>query len=423
MNKPVIKNDLTWASIVPLIGGESIGLMQALGGKLPEYILSYPAFAKNDAHLIQYLKKKGWDDNKYIVLENSDVGIKTELDFKLKQVDIVNVVAPCAGLSSLNVKSGHGCPANDWMYLTAEFTLKNIKPKVFWGENAPRLGTKAGEPVKDQLVRIAKKYGYSFSLYKTSSYLHGVCQKRPRTFYFFWKDVSAPEMEYYNNPLVGYKKTLGKLSKRDKMAVPTNSNPDAKPTDSPYYRYLLEVVHKTDHASYIKSLEDPVSVIFEVQKQDGHFRNFTKWCFDNGFDKIARRAEAMQEKLDDNKGYWGHGLTAVPADGIAPAYIGAQPYGLLHPVEDRFLTIREGLRIMGMPDDFNLIGGRMAVNHICQNVPVRTAQDMAEQTIKFCKGKLKSSNSPVLIQDNYKQKIEYAVQPSNTYSLAAYLKK
>ena len=44
---------MNYASIVPLIGGETIA-MQNVFGKKPEYILSYEPFQANDNHLNEY---------------------------------------------------------------------------------------------------------------------------------------------------------------------------------------------------------------------------------------------------------------------------------------------------------------------------------------------------------------------------------
>ena len=75
---------------------------------------------------------------------------------------------------------------------------------------------------------------------------------------------------------------------------------------------------------------------------------------------------------------------------------------LTHPDEDRFLTVRECLSIMKLPEDFMLQGGIKNVNHICQNVPVTTAQDMAESVLRFCDGRLDNQmiETDFVMQDN-----------------------
>ena len=44
-----------YASIVPLIGGETIAMQNVFGSR-PEYILSYDGFEENDKHLVEYYK-------------------------------------------------------------------------------------------------------------------------------------------------------------------------------------------------------------------------------------------------------------------------------------------------------------------------------------------------------------------------------
>ena len=54
---------------------------------------------------------------------------------------------------------------------------------------------------------------------------------------------------------------------------------------------------------------------------------------------------------------------------------------------------------MGMPSDFG-IDGKRSLNHICQNVPVNTARDWAEEVVKFCRGEAQMTNYTFMKQDN-----------------------
>ena len=83
--------------------------------------------------------------------------------------------------------SGADNPKNDWMAVTAEYVLENIKPKVFWGENAPTFAGNTGKKIRDRIFEIGKKNGYTMTVYKTKSLLHGLPQYRQRSFYFFGK--------------------------------------------------------------------------------------------------------------------------------------------------------------------------------------------------------------------------------------------
>jgi site-specific DNA-cytosine methylase len=172
---------MNYASIVPLIGGETIA-MERVFKKRPEYILSYEDFKANDTHLVEYYKR----EVPYYLLGN-------DRNYDLPSVDVVNTVCPCAGLSSLNTTASSDAAANDWMLTSANYILGTIKPQVFWGENAPRLASKMGEPIVENLRSIGREFGYTFSLYKTKSLLHGLGQVRDRSFYFFWKGDKVPQ--------------------------------------------------------------------------------------------------------------------------------------------------------------------------------------------------------------------------------------
>ena len=114
----------------------------------------------------------------------------------LPSVDVINTVCPCAGLSSLNTSASSDAAANDWMLTSANYVLGTLKPQVFWGENAPRLASKMGEPVVENLRTIGREHGYAFSLYKTKSLIHGLGQVRDRSFYFFWKGDKIPKLDF-----------------------------------------------------------------------------------------------------------------------------------------------------------------------------------------------------------------------------------
>ena len=142
---------MNYASIVPLIGGETIA-MENVFGKRPEYILTFDGFQPNEEHLLNYY------DNNVPYLNLSEGHSYTE------KVDVINTVCPCAGLSSLSPSASSTNIMNDWMYKSAEYVLGEVKPKVFWGENAPRLASKMGQPVVKRLREIGKENGYTENL-------------------------------------------------------------------------------------------------------------------------------------------------------------------------------------------------------------------------------------------------------------------
>jgi hypothetical protein len=133
----------------------------------------------------------------------------------------------------------------------------------------------------------------------------------------------------------------------------------------------------------------------------------------------------MQAKRDQGKGYWAHGIT-MPRGNQIPSLIGALPTSLLNPYTDDWITIRDCLRIMKMPDDFNLAGENPAskVNHICQNVPTTTAEDMMKNVLLYLEGRTDFAPTPLVRQNNKNQsvKTDDGNHVSNTLELDTFFK-
>jgi site-specific DNA-cytosine methylase len=377
------------ASIVPLIGGETLGQMAAFGTK-PDYLLSYSAFSNNDAHLVNYLK-----DVPYILL---DQGGKHP-----HQVDIVNAVCPCAGLSSLSPSANSESAVNDWMMITAKYVLEEMKPKVFWGENAPRFAGEMGKPIVHKLLKIAKENGYTMTIYRTKSLLHGLPQVRERSFYFFWKGDKVPVFNYFDKERVRIEDLLNNVSKTATQNTVTNKKIPSK--DDPYYRYVLEVMHNgITHKEFQESLIKSADAMHYIEENGHNYRMVKSFLEKEGYSKFAAKMDAMQDKLDAG-GNIMRRASYIPKDYIG-AFVGHLPVSMTHPTEDRYLTYRESMSIMGLPEDFELLSPSRNLNHVCQNVPVGTATDMAMEIKAVLESKRDMLNSDLLYQFNTNKSYE-----------------
>ena len=128
--------------------------------------------------------------------------------------------------------------------------------------------------------------------------------------------------------------------------------------------------------------------------------------------------EHQQYKTSQGLGYW----DASPHffhDSFS-ALIGRNMFNGVHPIENRYLNVREMLHLMGLPLDFGIENPKQ-VNHIAQNVPVTTAMDMADEVKKFCNGEAKMTNYTFLKQDNTNHKIiesvEIGSEPKKKYKV------
>ena len=187
------------------------------------------------------------------------------------------------------------------------------------------------------------------------------------------------------------------------MNVLTNS---ATPSDDPYYKYVLEELEGgITHNEFQNKINKSYDVLHYIEDKRVTYNEVSKWMSSNGFEKQAVRCKVMHEKLASGGNIMRRGVY-IQKNYIG-AFVGSAPTKLTHPDIDRHLTIRECLNIMGLPQDFILQGGLKNLNHICQNVPVTTATDMATEVLKFCDGRLYNQlwDQDFMVQDNKNESI------------------
>ena len=399
---------IKWGTIVPLIGGMSVGNKMATSND-PEFFLSYPGFQGNDQHAMDHFSKTPY----YILDGETNSMVEEEGRKKIpknlfNEVDFVTAVCPCAGLSMMNTSKKEGSASargadaqqNQWMYKSAEFILENVKPRVFWGENAPGLYTNTGVGVVEKLREIGEKNGYSLSLYKTNTFFHGIPQKRERTFYFFWDSPKAPILSTYrreHKPLAEY------LAEVPDWATAQDTFLGFKETGgSDYDKYL-----KSQGLSF-QDLGKTWNTFIHWMVCENKVDNVIEWATQNEVPGILKTAIHVKKKLDMGLGWW----DASPH--FTREHINAVIYRQmtcgLHPDGTRGLNVREFMHLMGLPHDFNLAS--TSWNHIAQNVPTCTARDMTLEVIRYCKGEITEFGDSFVKQSNSQLRIDVGAQKS-----------
>jgi len=377
------------ASIVPLIGGQTLGQEKAMGSR-PEWLASFSAFGSNDSHAVNHYK-----DIPYYVMDDGGT-------HKPSSVDVISTTCPCAGLSSLSASASPDAAANEWMYKTAQLVLGEWKPKVFWGENAPGFAGKVGTPVVEKLYKIARDNDYVMSIYRTKSQLHGVPQIRERSFYFFWKGTRAPIFKYYKTPWQKIEDLISTIPAGLTQHDVTNKGTPSK--DDPWYRYVLEELEGgITHRDFFNMIDKTDNAMDWLERKGVSYLEVGKWMGEHGYANIEARCKRIHEKLKNGDNIMRR-LTTVPKDYIG-AFVGHYPMMLTHPYEDRYITYREAMSIMGLPHDFELLNPKANLNHICQNVPVSTAADMAFEIKEWLEGKRDSMDATdrIFLQYNHSE--------------------
>lgn len=406
---------IKWICIEPLTGGMYLGTEKAVGHPA-EFILGFPGFATveynknddtiktagNEYHLLKYLESVGRlpeykllnkdpfapgpVDNVEII---NDEHWSTDKDISFEGIDLVTAVPFCSGLSMATTSAtskekidSRNCNM-EWL---AEYVLYNIKPKVYIFENAPGLFTSRGEHVRSGLEAQAKKYGYSIAYYKTDTKLHGVPQMRPRTFVLFikWRNENGencPDMQFIAEKCKVFSEFISEIpndcTQRDEYCPMNELSKSA-------IEYLTSLYGKDWRTPVITQAKGHISQFIRNNNLEQGFIDYvTNNKDEKQIEQTKHYFKHIHEKEAIGKGYY-ETMTHIGVKDLAPAIIFKNMFTYMHPTEDRLLSMREGLHMMGHPDDFILYGTDPdKCRKIGQNVPVNTARWIVSEAVRI----------------------------------------
>lgn len=427
---------IKWAALQPLTGGMYLGAEEAIGNPA-EFILSYeglndPIYNKektniidggNEYHLTSYLKKNhkcppyfkfkdlkmfdpNYTMNPEIVDENNNTADLTEM---YKDLDIVVAVPVCSGLSSAttageDTRNARNCN----MKFLAEYTLSVIKPKIYIFENAPALFTASGSHVRQYLTEVAKKNNYGVAFLKTDTQQHYNCQRRVRTFVMFIKDADKGTFEFtYENQHIN-------VDEYFKMMNP-NASQNINLEGFEFAHIIFDFVKQELGDTWRDNLSSKNLYLHILFNKDrvAKFKEFieTYDCADKIKKSLIHSTDHALYKLSIGKGFYFNSPVLHDNTHVGAMMFKTIPY-TIHPFEDRYITCREALNLMGYPDDFEMQGEyNNFFTRIGQNVPVKTAKYIVNQAVNFInKWEEAREHGSVLYVDNIKNK---AWEPDN----------
>ena len=168
------------------------------------------------------------------------------------------------------------------------------------------------------MYNMGREAGYSMTVYRTRSLLHGVPQVRERSFYFFWQGDKTPKLNWYNKPYKSIEQTI--LDARgNTLQEPINKK---TPSKDPYYRYILEEINGgMTHKDFSSQLEPGRArgndTFAYIEKAGKDYSEVAEWMDKNGYEREAGSCRRKYEKLAAGGSIMRRG-TVVPKD-----YIGA----------------------------------------------------------------------------------------------------
>jgi len=392
---------MRYVAHVPLIGGFAIANKNVTGTD-PVAITSYSPFAANDKLYLRYLQKKNIVVPYFEIDKIEEEGKLHDVQHLIGKLDFVSAIPPCNGLSmSGNLAKGarSTSPVNDWMYKSADFVMGTLRPEVYMFENAPTLYTNIGEYVRNQLMEKARYHGYAGTFYRTDSLLHGLPQRRPRTYVVFVKGKYAPIMEYYqkDSPSVAeYLKSIPEgASMQDQYATK-----EPFINDFEIVKFSKKKFGENWRQAYLDTKEHLTS--YDFLNRNGLIEEYRDYVYSlpDAHPSSKKDIDHVIKKLSMGKNFrLSHRVLCVDAHHIY-AVVGEMMERNIHPTEDRRMNIREYMHMMGLPHDFDLEPNEYG--KLPQNCPVTTNEDITREVVAIIKGERSFSNHKFEMQNNIK---------------------
>ena len=428
------KADIEFAVIQPLIGNVAIA-GENIFGKQPKYIVTYGA--PNDKLYMHYRP-----DVKVITMGFDNVPI-TEEDktwfAKNKSCGCVIGLPVCAGLSTLTQKVRKDGTKivgnqNDNMLLIADLAVNIIQPDVYLFENAFQLYTNSGQEVYQGLQSIAaNSNGYRTNIIKTDTQLHGIPQRRHRTFMYFFKNGNAllPWREKETLDLESYMKKMPKSFLYQEDRTPEKF----KNAFAMFIDYLEADIGKDwrEHVrdKNVQSLLYYIVNFNSIDRLEAHVNNRTDQKKIDFMKDYGVKFKDLIHKIKNDISHINPFVPEIEKRGYIMAMQWKLMGTLLHYEKDRVYNFAESLYLMGFPSDFtfphkddetkqamtteDISGGNH--NMIFQNVPLCTAEDHVENALLYITGELEAITSKEIKQNNIKQTIDLMKIDSETNKL------
>lgn len=393
---------MRYVAHVPLIGGFAIA-NRNITGTDPVAVTSFSAFEANDRLLLNYLAKQGSHPPYYKIDELEEQNKVRDVQHLIGKLDFVSAVPPCAGLSMAgNLKKGarSKSPVNDWMYKSADFVMGILRPEIYVFENAPTLFTGVGDYVRSQLMEKARYHGYAITFYKTDTLLHGIPQRRPRTYAVIVKGKNAPVLEYYHKEHPGISDYL-KMIPEDATLQDAYTVPEPNIDDFEIVKFVKMKYGEDWRKPFLETRDHLTS--YDFLNRNNLLEEYRDYVYnlEDAHPNSKKDIDHVIKKLSMGKNFrLSHRVLCVDKHHIY-AVVGEMMERNVHPTEDRRFNIREYLHFMGMPHDFDLTDPK-DYGKIPQNCPVRTNEDITREVVAILGGERKMSDHRFEMQDNIK---------------------
>ncbi len=314
---------------------------------------------------------------------------------KVESVDVVVATPPCQGMSTANYKKGDESKRNS-LVVEAISIIKKLQPKVFVFENVKAFLKTActdinGEiiPIKDSIYRnLGKDYHIYARVINFNEY--GVPSSRPRTIV-----VGTHKDFIHFSPLNIFPLKEEQRTVRDAIG------------DLPSLRFG-EMSDDTLHffREYPRYMEEWISHLAEGESAFNNEEPYKPYKIENG-EKIVLKGSHMGNKF--RRLFWDR-----PGACIATRNDQLASQDTIHPKDNRVLSIRELMRLMTIPDDFQW--SNTDINSLKTKDEKKVFLKENELNIRRCIGEAVPTHIMQTIAKNAKEMIAFQHYVEDYYS-------
>jgi DNA (cytosine-5)-methyltransferase 1 len=310
-------------------GGMSLGAMQA-GIKVKFAV-------ENDIHASLTYRQ----NFKHSLMFNHDIRSLTKIPLDLGKNIILFGGPPCQGFSTSNQKTRSSLNTNNWLFKEFVRVINLLKPLPQWVifENVKGFSDTENGTFLQRVINEISSLGYKISYEKLNAVDFGIPQKRTRFFIvgnLHGIDFTFPEGK---KKIVTVKEALQDLPILDVGAKEVWKEYSSDPLTK-YAKLLRGNLNSSpNHEVTFNS-----SVVVERYKyipQGGNWQNVPKHLMFN-YKDVSRCHTGIYHRLVDN----------------APSIVigNYRKNMLIHPTQDRGLSVREAARLQSFPDWFEFKG-------------------------------------------------------------------
>lgn len=300
------------------------------------------------------------------------------LDLEPGELDFLIGGPPCQGFSSAG-KNFWDDPRNQLLKHYIRL-LKYMRPKWFLMENVEGLLTAQESQYITEATRKFVEAGYTIRIHKLYSHWYGLPQKRKRV--FIVGNSGGINFEFPNPTHHGISAVSSPRSIMDAISdLPEPTKGESKQLDygrSPENDYQRELRHKHVTEHYATAISDTLEKRIKHLEPGQSMQDLPEELQHDSFDRRSSR-RVKDGTPTEKRGGAPNGLKRLEPDKPSLTITGGSDSEFIHPVQDRFLTLRESARIQSFPDWFEFHGSKTSKQQQIGNaIPPLIAEKLAD---------------------------------------------